>query len=696
MLRSLRVLRPVSPFENLCRYVPPSSLSRLRADSLKLDYNEASISAHPAVSKALDDYISEKKLFLYPNLDASELKDMLMDYLKLNESDCDVVVTSGSDEALRILFAAFPGVVFVPQPTYPQIEMFGNKIHYWEPPGEAFSYLENTDLRNFQHCDEIFRTSLIAAASPLSPSIVYLISPNNPNGHELSEISIFEISAAFPDSLIILDQAYHEFSEYPICLLQRLPKNVVVVRTFSKCLGLASLRLGYFLGQREIISGPKNISNSKAVNTAAQVAGISVLKNMQFYLDYAENVKVARLMLSKHLRGRSVNLIVGGGNFLCIRACSVSTVVKLLEQKHGIFVRDISARFPDYFRVTVPGNMQQNVRLIAALDDVLGVYSDIFSVSCLVGPNMTEYRGCAWRHEASQPTVVLSGNCDEWKSHARGALNLSRNGRLLVTLDQTVRDIVGMNFVASSNVIQAEQVSWKEIATIGASDTVSLYNNSGVLLHEAKLRQDERTTCLDISDDGKYIGVGCVGGSVYIANTENYDFRLITSHNAPVRRIRIITSQVHEGIVSISGCDLGNINTVVVKKNEHVTVHSCHHARVTGIEGRNDRFLTAAMDGKIFLFELSRPPCRMIHMQFPIFGLALSPDGSRLFVCGPDLSQRCILHAEASLGGVFEVIQPPVEEDDDFAVETPPIEHETNNQEDKHDEETMKMLYGDF
>ena len=373
-IRPLFFSRPISPFETLKRYVPPSSLSRIQASSLKLDYNEATVPAHPAVTRAIADFVKDEKLFLYPALDGGLLRKDLMSANNLNPESQDLVVTAGSDEALRLLFAAFPGPVFVPQPTYPQIDMFGSPIHPWEPPADSFAYLKTSDDSLFIACDKLFTDALIAGASKISPSVVYLISPNNPNGHELSEMSIQKISDSFPKTLIILDQAYFEFASRPLSPEFRLPGNVVIVRTFSKCLGLAGLRLGYFFGGSDILVGPKNLSNSKAISSIAQIAGRAVLANSDFYKNYAKQVNNFRSHLVQHLTQQNVPIIAGGGNFICIQTPSrhsVHTVVKQLEVEHGIFVRDISGRFPGFFRVTIPGTDVQFQRVLHALDAVL-------------------------------------------------------------------------------------------------------------------------------------------------------------------------------------------------------------------------------------------------------------------------------------------------------------------------------------
>ncbi len=200
--------------------------------------------------------------------------------------------------------------------------------------------------------------------------MVYLVSPNNPTGIQWAADEVRALAVRFPDITFVVDEAYHEFAGIdartgrPITCapLAMTMKNVVVTRTFSKAFCLASVRCGYVIAHPATLDELRPFYNPKSVNQLAQVAATAALREFaNYYQPYIEATHEAREAFVADLESRGIDVRTGGaGNFVCVRVPEGRTaeLCKRLEEDH-IYVRDISARFHGYVRITIGLEMER-------------------------------------------------------------------------------------------------------------------------------------------------------------------------------------------------------------------------------------------------------------------------------------------------------------------------------------------------
>ncbi|KAF4665401.1 histidinol-phosphate transaminase [Perkinsus olseni] len=360
--------RPIAPLSHVKVYSPPDSLNQVLRDSkdlkgaLKLDYNEATIPPPPAVTNRLVSFLNAQdgRLTLpwYPHLFGEACLEDITRHVDLDKKH--ILINNGSDDGLRLIMDTFlaPGdKALVPQPSYPQVGIFIEGCH---------AQHVKMELKDPFHNDE---SELRAKIAEVDPKVVYLISPNNPTGTEWQPSFIESLCKENPQRIMIADEAYHEFAKLPSSaqLVQSLP-NLIVTRTFSKCFGLAAMRIGFLMAHEDTVGEMKKLYNSKSVNMLAQLAASEALRNRDFYMSYAKEVCDARDWLVGDLRAAGLQARAGGGNFLCVKMPPGISPVEVVERmtKRDIFMRDIHGRFPGFIRITA-GTMEQMKRVAAEL-----------------------------------------------------------------------------------------------------------------------------------------------------------------------------------------------------------------------------------------------------------------------------------------------------------------------------------------
>jgi histidinol-phosphate aminotransferase len=205
--------------------------------------------------------------------------------------------------------------------------------------------------------------------------VIILCSPNNPTGCRIEEEEVLNLARSF-DGILIIDEAYHEFSGRSVVkLIEELP-NLIVLRTFSKAMAMAGLRVGYLLARPEIAREvhkatlPYNLNFFSA--TAAEVA----CEKFSLLAPQIETIISERERLFGELQKISgIEPLPSCANFMLVRT-SIQPQ-KLFEEllERDILVRDVS-RYPmlsSYIRISV-GSREENDRLLAALDDITSAH----------------------------------------------------------------------------------------------------------------------------------------------------------------------------------------------------------------------------------------------------------------------------------------------------------------------------------
>ncbi|MCP4229439.1 MAG: histidinol-phosphate transaminase [bacterium] len=206
--------------------------------------------------------------------------------------------------------------------------------------------------------------------------IVFIANPNNPTGTIVRHKELDEFVARIPDDvLVVLDEAYNDFvddPDYPDSLQYvRDGKTVMVMRSLSKTYGLAGLRLGWAVADKEIIDAVHKIRQPFNANIIAQAAGVAALADEEHLLKSREMIIEGRDYLYEQLKRMGLDYVESQANFVLIDFKTDITELNLKLLRRGIVVRPMAGwGYTHSARVTV-GTMEQNRQFVKVLKEVL-------------------------------------------------------------------------------------------------------------------------------------------------------------------------------------------------------------------------------------------------------------------------------------------------------------------------------------
>ena len=297
----------------------------------------------------------------YPDPLANELRDLIAATNGLERGN--VLVGNGGDELLFNTALAFggPGKKMLNCP--PTFSVY-----------EANAFLTGTEVVNIPrqpdfHLDEM---GILTRVAEGDIDFVVLTSPNNPTGQLVSETFIRHLLGA-TDALVLVDEAYGEFSRTTCRPLLGQHKNLLILRTFSKAFSCAGVRLGYLLGHEEVIDEYLKVRQPYSVDAISQLVGCTVFEHRQMFSPAIMGIISQRERVMEALRQiPGIRVYPSDANFILVRVDNAGEVWQQLYDR-GILVRDFSKApmLENCLRFTV-GAPQENDALLEALRDILG------------------------------------------------------------------------------------------------------------------------------------------------------------------------------------------------------------------------------------------------------------------------------------------------------------------------------------
>jgi len=206
---------------------------------------------------------------------------------------------------------------------------------------------------------------------------MFLAVPNSPTGTALDFNQVKNIAESVP-CVVAVDEAYHEFCGETVLPLISDHDNIVILRTFSKALRLAGLRLGYLLGPAPLIKEFKKAKLPFSVGLFQQIAGEILLRNSPLFLQSAEQINQEKDRVFDELeKMEGVNAVPSLANFILFEVQGVGAKDVFRELfDGGIVVRGFdSERLENMIRVTI-GTPEENDTFLHILRDVIGRRSD--------------------------------------------------------------------------------------------------------------------------------------------------------------------------------------------------------------------------------------------------------------------------------------------------------------------------------
>ncbi len=214
---------------------------------------------------------------------------------------------------------------------------------------------------------EIDVESFIKAIKP-EHKLIFICSPNNPTGNVIPNSTISQIVKAAP-GLVIVDEAYVDFTEHGSCMKEVNDRKLVVLQTFSKSFGSAGIRLGVGIMDEEIVSFLNVVKLPYNVSESTQQHAIQLLNNYEKVIDSVLTIKKERDRVSDQLEEIAVVLHVfpSDANFLLVKFNDAKEMYAYL-MNNGVIVRDRSKLLhcDGCLRITI-GLPKENDRLISLL-----------------------------------------------------------------------------------------------------------------------------------------------------------------------------------------------------------------------------------------------------------------------------------------------------------------------------------------
>lgn len=325
---------------------------------IKLNTNECPYPPAPGIKKVLENFPYED-MRLYPNPEVKPLVKDLADYYGLEEDQ--VFVGVGSDDVLATAFLTFfnsDKPILFPDITYGFYDVWAN---VYQIPFEVQALDENFQMNKEDYMKE-------------NGGIV-IANPNAPTGLSVGLSFIEEILKANPDVVVIVDEAYIDFGAESALPLIEQYENLCVVQTFSKSRALAGCRVGYAMGNKELIGYLNQVKfsiNSYTINMPTLAIAPIALKDDEYFKEITGKMCKTRERMKVELSKMGFSFPDSMTNFLFVTHDQVAAkdiFLDLMEEK--IYVRYFNKKKLDsYLRISV-GTDEEIDQLLNALEKIL-------------------------------------------------------------------------------------------------------------------------------------------------------------------------------------------------------------------------------------------------------------------------------------------------------------------------------------
>jgi histidinol-phosphate aminotransferase len=343
------------------------------AGLIKLNTNENPYPPSPRVLAAIRAAV-DQRLRLYPNPSAEPLRKKLATFHGCRPEN--IIVGNGSDELLAMAVRCFVESVST---SHPWRRTSRSLVQFFAPSYSLYPVLAaiHSARANPVPLDPNFALPAVsdlkrARLWDFRAALSFVTTPNAPSGAGYSTAQLEELCRA-QSGVIVLDEAYVDFArENALALALKFP-HVLIARTFSKAYSLCFQRVGYFVGQAELVSSLQKIRDSYNVNGLGQIAALATLDDLGYYRANFKRIITTRDELTRDLSELGFQIFPSQTNFLLVRppAFPAKTWLEKLRARK-ILVRWFDRPgMSDYLRITV-GRESEAAALVRAIKAVKG------------------------------------------------------------------------------------------------------------------------------------------------------------------------------------------------------------------------------------------------------------------------------------------------------------------------------------
>lgn len=355
------MIRPPDYISAIKPYVPGKPIEELERelgikDSVKLASNENPLGPSPFALEAIK--TRQSGLNRYPDGGGYYLRKVLAERLPVDIDN--IILGNGSNELIDIAVRTFmrPGDEAVM--AHPSFVVYSMSVQAMGCKPIL------VPLKDYRHDLK----GMLKAVNEKT-RILFIANPNNPTGTINKKEEFDHLMENIPEEiLVIMDEAYYEYvtdPEYADSMKWfRRGKDILILRTFSKIYGLAGLRIGYGIADKNIITEMNRLRPPFNTNTLGQVAALASLADEEHIKRSRQINEEGKVFLYKGLEGLNIQYIPTEANFIYIPIKNAFTIYDALL-KRGIIVRPMG---PEAIRVTI-GLLEENKRFIEALKLVL-------------------------------------------------------------------------------------------------------------------------------------------------------------------------------------------------------------------------------------------------------------------------------------------------------------------------------------
>ena len=349
------LMKEMKKISRIEKYVVP-----VESNYSKLDANENLVIDKDYLTKIALDSLKKIDLRKYPIDLYEQLYSRLSQYLKISEKS--LVVGSGSDQIIDLLLTLIGNGRRLTS-IYPTFSYFKTRCQLH---GIAFSEIMLSSIDNALDMKEF-------VADAKKSHAIYLCSPNNPTGNQFDKSDILHILDTLKNNLVVVDEAYVEFSKYSLTKYVNEYPNLVILRTFSKALGLAGARVGYMIANEKLAELFRyRIQLPYAVNSLSLAIAMSLLSKPKKIQESISLIKHERERLYQNLsKIKNIDVYKSDANFLFIKCnTKYGRIVKTLENSK-IIVKGLGniKSYGNCIRITV-GTRKMNNKILSAIKDI--------------------------------------------------------------------------------------------------------------------------------------------------------------------------------------------------------------------------------------------------------------------------------------------------------------------------------------